>query len=159
MSWKKILVATDFSRSSDAALEAAVMLARGVGGQVTVLHVCEPLPFSRPGLSMYVPSPELMADKVQSAKQRLEDIRARYARAGVAIDIACVEGGAASAEIVAYGEAHAFDVIVMGSHGRSGLAAVLLGSVAAHVVRTAHRPVLTVHANDVPVEQATADPR
>ncbi len=150
MNLRKILVATDFSPDSERAIDAALELAHGNGGQVTLLHVYEMPPHSTPYLGMYVPAPELTADIVADTRRALEAQKARRATEGVAIEIAWAAGTPASeaaAEIVRYAAEHDFDLIVVGSHGRRGFRRLVLGSVAEAVVRTADRPVLTVHAH------------
>ncbi|MCU1280974.1 MAG: UspA domain protein [bacterium] len=145
MNLKKILVATDFSSDSERAIDAALELARGNAGQVTLLHVCEPPAYSTPSsLSMYVPSPELIEDVINAARFALDKQRARCAAKGFTVDVAWTVG-APGAEIVRYAGGRAFDLIVVGSHGRRGFRRLMLGSVAETVVRTADRPVLTVH--------------
>lgn len=116
MTLRKILVAVDFSAASEPAVEAALELARRSDGSVTLFHVCELPAYSSPGLGMYVPAPEMNADIAPPA-----------------------------AAIVRYASAHDFDLVVVGSHGRRGFRRLVLGSAAEAVVRTADRPVLTVH--------------
>ena len=144
MSMNRILVATDFSADSDAAIDAALDFARTTDAKVTLLHVAEPPPYSTPDLGMYVPAPEVVKDVVAAARLALEARKARYAERGVAVDIALVVG-APAAQIVRYAADHGFDLIVVGSHGRRGFRRFMLGSVAEAVVRTADRAVLTVH--------------
>lgn len=146
MNLRRILVATDFSPDSEQAIDAALDLCRGSDATVTLLHVCEPLPYSTPELSMYVPSPELMADICADARRKLDARRAGCAARGSTVDTALVTG-APAAEIVRYAADHQVDLIVVGSHGRRGFRRFVLGSVAEAVVRTADRPVLTVHAH------------
>jgi nucleotide-binding universal stress UspA family protein len=159
MDWKKILVAVDFSPDSDAAIDAAFALARGTNGTITLLHVCELPAYSTPTVGMYVPSPELVQDLLQAAKATIEEYRQRCAAHGLAVDVACVVGLSASAEVVDYATTHGFDLIVIGSHGRTGVRRLLLGSVAERIVRTADRPVLTVHAHDGAPARAATDAR
>ena len=154
MELRKILVAIDFSAESRNAIDTALSLVRGRGGALTLLHVVELPAYSTPDLGMYVPSPELTSDLLRQAKRTLEDYRARCAAAGAEVEIACVAAGVSVAsEIVEFAASGGFDLIVVGSHGRRGLKRFVLGSVAEKVVRTADRPVLTVHARD---DEATA---
>ncbi|HXU74313.1 MAG TPA: universal stress protein [Polyangia bacterium] len=149
MALRKILVAIDFSAESARAIDTALELVRGRGGTLTLLHVVELPAYSTPDLGMYVPSPELTDDLLRQAKRTLEDYRARCAAAGAEVEVACVAAASAVAnEIVEFAAAGGFDLIVVGSHGRRGLRRFMLGSVAEKVVRTADRPVLTVHARD-----------
>jgi nucleotide-binding universal stress UspA family protein len=143
MTMRKILVATDFSDGSARALDLALELARADGASVMILHVCQMPAFASPNtVGMYVPTPELVADILADARRALQALKARVEGSGVPVETDFVEGEPA-AEIVAYAEKHSFDLIVMGTHGRTGFRRLLLGSVAERVVRTAGRPVLT----------------
>lgn len=146
MNMRKILVATDFSPDSEDAVDAALALAQRTDARVTLLHVCEPPPYSTPALGMYVPSPELMADVIASARRALELRKARCATRGAVVDTALVVG-APAAEIVRYASDRGFDLVVVGAHGGRGFRRFMLGSVAEAVVRTADRPVLTTHGH------------
>ena len=141
----KILVPTDFSESADAALAYAKTLAGSLGASLHLLHVfTDP---SGPALYMpevYVPVPaEVRERALENARARLgerldanEETRFRGTRAIVT--------GLTAKQIVTYAADHGMTLIVMGTHGRGGVAHLLLGSVAEHVVRTAPCPVLTV---------------
>jgi nucleotide-binding universal stress UspA family protein len=144
MELRNILVATDFSPAAEQALDTAIELARENGGRLTLLHVCEMPPYSRPAFSMYVPSPEQSGDIIAAAQRGLDAAAARCAAAGIAAETAWV-AGAPAGEIIRFAAAHEVDVIVVGSHGRGGFRRLMLGSVADTVVRGADRPVLTVH--------------
>ena len=145
MTLRKILVATDFSRQAEPAIDAALELARALSATVTLLHVCEPPPYSGARLRAYVPSPEPLESVIAAAGRRLHDKQAQLAATPHAVEVA-VAAGAPAAEIMRYASTHDFDLIVVGSHGRRGFRRVILGSVAETVVRAADRPVLTVHA-------------
>jgi nucleotide-binding universal stress UspA family protein len=153
----RILVPTDFSEPSEAALDYARTLARQFGATFHLLHVIE-LP-STTGLfssERYVPEdPRFVSERMAQAKLRLArrllpSDKARYrATKGILV-------GPAGNTIVKYAQEENFDLIVMGTHGRSGLTHVLMGSVAEHVVRTAPCPVLTVHSTSIdriPIEE------
>ena len=141
----KILVPTDFSATADVALEYAKVLAGQLGASLHLLHV-----FSDPyAPAAYAPEvyarlpPSLRQQAIEQAReclrQRLtaneeEQFRGTY-------DIV---SGLTAKQIVEYADDKGIDLIVMGTHGRRGVAHLLLGSVAEHVVRTAACPVLTV---------------
>jgi nucleotide-binding universal stress UspA family protein len=133
---KQVLVATDFSPPSDAALTYGRALARTFGASLHVLHVVENY-FLRPTAA----APHLL----QEAKTRMlhdqltdEDRQQLGARA-------VVETSDEPAETIAgYAKAQNIDLIVIGTHGRGGLERLLVGSVAERVIRTAPCPVLTV---------------
>ena len=155
MNLHKILVAIDFSRDSELAISAALDVAKAGDAKLTLLHVCEPIPYSTPDVSLYVPSPEMMADLLADARGALEVRKARCSAAGVKVETALVTGSPA-AEIVRYAAEHDFDLIVVGSHGRRGFRRLVLGSVAEAVVRTADRPVLTTHRPEAAATAAGA---
>jgi nucleotide-binding universal stress UspA family protein len=133
---KHILVATDFSPASDAALTYGRALATAFGGSLRVLHVAENS-FLRPTAT----DPNtLLAAVIRRAEGLLtaEDRVRLGARAVVETSDHPPEA------IVGYARSAGIDLIVMGTHGRSTVARVLVGSVAERVVRTAPCPVLTV---------------
>lgn len=133
---KHILVADDFSPTSSAALTYGRAFARTFGATLHVLHVVENL-FLRPTA---VDPHDIKAARARSLNDRLthDDRTVLHARA-------IVETSDAPAEtITAYARTSGIDLIVMGTHGRSAMAQILMGSVAERVVRTAPCPVLTV---------------
>ena len=133
---KRILVPTDFSETSDAALEYASGLAQTFDAQLYLLHVP-----GKTGENFEADFPINQFEKV--ARERLETLvsqqEARELRPEYAMRI-----GTPSDEILRYADDRDIDLIVMGTHGRSGVAHMLLGSVAEKVVRGAMCPVLTV---------------
>ena len=136
MNASKILLATDFSPSSDTATEMAVRLARESGGTLIVLHVQE-LPVSFGGGEAYFGPQETE----EELRQLMAD--AIPASAGIHVEYRILVGDAAR-DIVRIAEEENADMIVIGSHGRKGISRMLMGSVAEAVVRRAHCPVLTV---------------
>jgi nucleotide-binding universal stress UspA family protein len=133
---KKILVPIDFAEASDAALLYGRNLAKIFGAELHVLNVMENQ-FLRPTFK----SPAAVdAGVVNHVAKRLtpED------RATLHAVTAVRASDEPSDEIVQYAEQEDIDLIVMGTHGRSNVAHLLLGSVAEKVVRTARCPVLTV---------------
>jgi universal stress protein A len=141
----KILVPTDFSESADTALVYAKTLAGCLGASLHLLHV-----FTDPyGPAVYVP--EVYVPVSDEARERaLEDARARLAERLDDEEETHFRGtrdivtGLTAQQIVKYAADHGMTLIVMGTQGRRGVAHMLLGSVAEHVVRTAPCPVLTV---------------
>jgi nucleotide-binding universal stress UspA family protein len=143
----RILVATDFSASSDAALGYARRLAAKVRGSVRLLHVVEqPASGASFGAGLSIPEPpreeQAATPRVHLSQRMLVDSRSR-----VSID-SDVIFGPPGAMISAYAGDNGFDLIVMGTRGRSGLAHLLVGSVAGYVIRTAPCPVLTVKSGE-----------
>jgi nucleotide-binding universal stress UspA family protein len=136
---RKILVPTDFSDGAAEALRVAVDLARRLDGEITLLHVYQ--------MPVY-PELAVSAEAVRDFLTTVQDALARAKDAvnhmdGPSIGIAQVEGQPA-AGIVAFAQEGKFDLVVIGTHGRTGLSRLLIGSVAERVVRTAGCPVLSV---------------
>jgi len=123
----RILVPTDFSVSSMWALRYGEELARRFGADIILVHVQSP-----------VPPPE-----AGPARKELEALAALLGERGVRAHFALRVGGLAEEILAVGGKEHA-DLIVMGTHGRTGIAHVLMGSVAETVVRRSACPVLTV---------------
>lgn len=136
MKAKKILFPTDFSHASDEVLPHATALARDTGATLIILHVEEP-PLAYGGGELYYGIPEPNTDALQ---QMLEKIKP--ADPNVQFVHRMVTGDPAT-EIVRVAQDEGADLIVMSTHGRSGLTRVLMGSVAELVVRRSSCPVLT----------------
>lgn len=141
---RKILVPVDFSEHSALALKHARELARSYGGRMQVLHVVEEALYP----DFYYPV--LHAPRVLTSEIREE--LARKVESWLSADAAIrdadvhVSTGRAVREITDFADAHGSDLIVLASHGRTGLQRMLLGSVAEGVVSRAGCPVLTVKA-------------
>ena len=148
MAIKRILVPIDFTRDSDAALGYAVSLAQQLGASVHLLHVVEnPLTAGMWSAGVYtVEAPGLQVDVVRDAEERLTRMIPTIAgvRYGLEHD---VRTGPPAATIVEFARDQLSDLIVMGTHARTGLAHALIGSVAEQVLRTAPCPVLTLRAD------------
>jgi nucleotide-binding universal stress UspA family protein len=154
----RILVPTDFGPSADAALGCARRLAARLRGSVCLLHVIEhPGIGASFGSELYVPEPaavrqeQVAKAKIQLSRRILVDSRSRVK---VTSDIVF---GPSSTMIAAYAHDSGFDLIVMGTRGRGGLAHLLIGSVAESVIRTASCPVLTVKARETATAAQTAE--
>lgn len=149
-----MLLATDFSVASDLALEYATTLAVSFGASVHLLHVVDDLSMAAtwtPELGL-VPVPPIRAAMIDEAAHRLARLRHRLERAGVKVTSEVMIGSPA-AVIRNVAKARGCDLVVMGTHGRTGVAHLLLGSVAEKVVRTAPCPVLTARATAVAVTE------
>jgi nucleotide-binding universal stress UspA family protein len=137
----KILCPTDFSEPSMEAARAAVRLIRASGGELTLLHA-----YQYP-TAMYMrgayPTPGLTRDIDAAVDQQLADLRTSLDAPGVKVSIEKALG-APWDEIVRRAKAGGFDLIVLATHGRTGLARALIGSVAEKVVRHAPCDVLVV---------------
>jgi nucleotide-binding universal stress UspA family protein len=149
----RILVPTDFSDTSDSALEYARRVAERFGSSVHLLHVVEgPFAAAAAGAELYVPdAPAVQAAQFAEAKARLQ-LRLHTGEGRAPGETSEIVTGSCARAILDVARDRGFDLIVMGTHGRSGMAHLLLGSVAEKVVRDATCPVLTVHeAPPVPV--------
>jgi nucleotide-binding universal stress UspA family protein len=138
-----ILVPVDFSKNSLRALEYAWSLASRYGAAVDVLHVWQFLTPDTPSIGGSQVS-DLTAFVRSNAETELRKLAENAAHDGIAIRRTRAERGIPSQVILDPAKRDGNDLIVMGTRGRSGLAHVLLGSVAERVVRHAHCPVLTV---------------
>jgi len=151
MGWKTILVPHDFSASANHATAIARDEALAHGGTIVLLHVID-LPYQLTPDAIIVP-PETGAPislkqyAVQSAEAHLGDIAARLAKDG-ATAIGVVAIGTPVDEINRAVDEHNIDLIVMGTHGRTGIRHLMAGSVTERVVRSSRVPVLTIRHPD-----------
>lgn len=135
---RSILHPTDFSDSSKAAFTFACALARDYGARLTVVHV-KPPPINPSGVMAAPPiDPDIDPAEV---RRQLDEIQAPDSK--ISLDRVMLVGDEAG-EIVHLAAENGYDLIIMGTHGRSGLARMLMGSVAEKVLRKAHCPVVTV---------------
>ena len=136
-----ILVPHDFSDTAEHALALAIELAAKLGARMTLIHVYEVVSYGYPdGVTM---SSDVVSGLRKAAQAALDGVAARTRRPGLEVH-AVLREGRAWLEINAGAKELAVDLIVMGTHGRHGLAHALLGSVTEKIVRTAPCPVLTV---------------
>ena len=142
----RILVPTDFSAPSDAALATAKDLAAQFGASLHVVHVLED-PYAIAAYSAdalgYLP-PGIKESWQREAEKRFETLLTPAERARFKVTTTVLFSGSAAKEIVEHAQSNNIDLIVMGTHGRGGVAHLLLGSVTERVVRTALCPVLTM---------------
>jgi nucleotide-binding universal stress UspA family protein len=138
-----ILVPTDFSRSAGAALRLAADLAGALGARIVLLHVVD-LEFQWiPAGPAVVPTP-VPAAVVRRIREQARATLDALAEKTPAVRRALVRTGHARDEILAAADETEADLIVMGTHGRRGVAHLFIGSVAEYVVRHARVPVMTV---------------
>jgi len=141
----RILVATDFSEPSDAALAYGRELATRFGATLHVLHVVENVYANTLGAENYVAvAPGLQEQLEVDARQRLKELLIDSDKSGPATVSVVMTATSPAFAIVNYAKDHAIDVIVTGTHGRGAFAHLIMGSVAERVVRFAPCPVLTV---------------
>jgi universal stress protein A len=136
MNIKTIMFPTDFSHTGDAALAFATALARDTGAKLLIVHVEEP-PVAYGGGEMYYGVPE---PATEDLRRMLHEIKP--SDAAVPYEHRLIKGEPAAA-IARLAKSENVDLIVLGTHGRTGLTRLLMGSVAEAVVRRAVCPVLT----------------
>lgn len=142
--FKHILVPTDFSECSASALEYACTLADAFDSELHLLHIFqEPVPTEPvPGMAFPPPESYLVELKQKVAEELKSAIDAEWEKEHDVIR--ATAQGAAFVEIIRYAKSMHIELIVMGTHGRSALTHLLIGSVAENVVRKAPCPVLTI---------------
>lgn len=145
---KKILFPTDFSSNAQAAQDYACAFAEQFGAELHIVYVLQDvsLVMPEPGTMFAIPASNLEEVRA-SAEKALAGVPAANWCAGKRV-VRVTRSGAPFVEIIRYAAEYEIDLIVMGTHGRSGLPHVLLGSVAERVVRKAGCPVLTVPPSD-----------
>jgi len=151
MAIKRILVPVDFSQDSLNALAYARDFAKNFGAELVVLYVIEPIYYATPA-DLYATSPNLamlIDEQRRSGTQQLERIHADLAKHRQAARMLLKTGSPAQV-IADSAKRTKADLIIMATHGRTGLAHVLLGSVAERVLRSAPCPVLTVRHGKAP---------
>ncbi len=149
MSIKKIIVGTDFSTQADSAVKHSIAIARHVGADVVLMHALSmpapdyvmPYPVSTP--SIYVEQVEAI---VKEARDKLDEMRERLIGQGVDVSHVFVND-IADRGIVAVAKETNADLVLVGSHGRTGISRFLLGSVAEKVVRHAECDVLVARGD------------
>ncbi|MFO0689960.1 MAG: universal stress protein [Myxococcota bacterium] len=142
---RTVFCATDFSATADLALAHAEALARRHAARLLVAHVVEPWPSTTVTPIAVVDDTERILRA--AASRRLEALVAPLAARGLDVATRVVTGGPGH-EAVGLAQEVGADVIVVGTHGRSGIAHLVYGSTAEYVVRRSPLPVLTVHPHD-----------
>ena len=140
---QKILLPTDFSKYSAAATKYACELATRFDAELHLLHTLETHLSSTPDFVMGLALPQYINESRAAAEKSLAGLLDPKWSAGRTVIQAVVEGSP-KVEIVQYARKQNIDLIVLTTHGRTGLPHVIMGSVAETVVRTAPCPVLTV---------------
>lgn len=140
--YDRILVPTDGSAATESATDHAIGLARQYGATLHALYVVDVAAYSS-----LEAGADVVADELRSEGETAVDaVVERAADAGVEAETA-VETGVVHRRVVDYVADNGIDLVVMGTHGRTGVGRFLLGSVAEKVVRTAEAPVLTVRSD------------
>jgi nucleotide-binding universal stress UspA family protein len=137
LGWKKILVATDGSKYSAVAVDKAVAFAKSYGGGLVVVSIVDvPTEF-------YAEAPKAVEDMIRKAKEYTAAVKKQAEAAGVKAETFIGEAEADEA-IIKLAEEQGVNMIVVGSHGRTGLRRLLMGSVTEKVIGNAPCPVLVV---------------
>jgi universal stress protein A len=151
-----VLVPIDFSATADQALAYAIALAQQLQARLTLLHVLDLTPLSMGDAATGIPVTAVHELEIE-VQQLLQASLDRVQQAGLQGESLLVEGTPTHTIVETAGE-QGVDLIIMGTHGRTGLAHVFLGSVAEHVIRQAPCPVLvTRKTGDAPDTPATSE--
>ncbi len=140
---KRILFCADFSENSEPAKKLAVDYAKAFGAQLLIVHVVDAT-----GLPSYVDWAGTELDQIiertrESATQRLEALARECGPVVQEVKTYCLVG-LPPKEVVALADQESVDLIVVGTHGRTGVKHLVMGSMARSILKTAHRPVLIV---------------
>lgn len=135
--WKKIVIATDGSRQSASAVDQAIAFARSYGGELRVISAVDVTG------EFHAEAPQVVEELVRKAKTYTAAVKEKAAAAGLRAESFIAEGDAADA-VTKLARTESADVIVVGSHGRTGLHRLLMGSVTERIIGSAACPVLVV---------------
>jgi nucleotide-binding universal stress UspA family protein len=141
---RRIVHPSDFSKASGPAFRKALELAKATRAQLIVVHVLTMLPVIPDGYVAVSVWEDLERGQRTTAERQLARLVTRAKKAGVRASAALIDIGVTHEQIVRFARAKRADLIVIGTHGRSGLTKALLGSVASRVLATARCPVVTV---------------
>ena len=142
--YQRILVPVDGSPTSDRALQEALRLAQQQSGRLELVHVLGDVRLME--ANSYINYAEMKDAMTSAGKKLLEQTQMVAEQSGTAAEVKLLEAGGARIASAIVEEARQWqaDLIVIGTHGRTGFSRVLFGSVAEGVVRTAHIPVLLI---------------
>ncbi len=142
--FQHILVPVDGSLTAQLAVKKAIGLASAFSSRVTAIYVIDPYPFTGVGTDFAYGQSEYLSAATAEANSAIKAAKTAFAQAGVSVDTAVIEAHTAWRGVVQAAESTHADLIVMGSHGRSGLEKLVLGSVTQAVLAHTHLPVLVV---------------
>ena len=142
--FKHILVPIDGSSTSLLAIEKAIGLAKAFGSRVSAVYVIDPYPFAGVGADFSYGQAEYLSAATAEANAAIKDAKIAFEQADISVNTSVIEAGAAWRGVVQAADSLQTDVIVMGSHGRSGLEKLVLGSVTQAVLAHTRLPVLVV---------------
>jgi nucleotide-binding universal stress UspA family protein len=142
--FKHILIPVDGSPTAAMAVEKAIGLARAFGSEVTAMYVIDPYPFAGIGTDVAYGQAQYLSAATAESATAIDNVKKAFDASGLTVNTRVMEGHAIFQSILDAATETGADLIVMGSHGRSGLEKLVLGSVTQRVVSHAHIPVLVV---------------
>lgn len=142
--FKHILVPVDGSTTSYQAVDKAITLARAFDSRVTTMFVIDPYPFTGVGTDFAYGQTEYLTAATSEANSAIADAQRELDKAGIKSSSCVVESHTPWRGIVERAQQDGIDLIVMGSHGRSGLEKLVLGSTTQRVLAHVKVPVLVV---------------
>ena len=142
--FKNILVPVDGSATAQLAVEKAIGLAKAFDSRVTAIFVIDPYPFTGVGTDFAYGQAEYLSAATAEANAAIKVAKTAFEQAGVSVGTSVIESQAAWRGVVEAAASLQADLIVMGSHGRSGLEKLVLGSVTQAVLSHTQLPVLVV---------------
>ena len=142
--FKHILVPVDGSSTAQLAVDKAIGLAKAFGARVSAIFVIDPYPFTGVGTDFAYGQAEYLSAATAEANAAIKAAKTMFEGAGVSVATSVVEAHTAWRGVVQAAESMQADLIVMGSHGRSGLEKLVLGSVTQAVLAHTRLPVLVV---------------
>jgi len=145
--YQRILVPIDGSTTSERALDEAIKFAQQQNAQIELVHVLEDIWYF--DSENYINYAELIHSMRCSGEKMLAQAQNKLQQAGVAAETKLLEarGDRVANVIIAEAKNSLADLIIIGTHGRSGFSRMLLGSIAEGVVRTAHIPILLIRGS------------
>ena len=142
--YRSILIPTDGTEITAKAVDTAVSLARALGARLSTITVKEPFPYSAISEMQPIPPQEFYDAQERIALKRVQEVVDAAATAGLSCDGFTVEAPPPWEAILEHAKSHGCDLIVMASHGRRGMGALLIGSETSRVLTHCSLPVLVV---------------
>lgn len=142
--YRNILLPTDFSPCANAALHQAVTIAERFQGTVTMLHVVVVHESDPSNLKTLMATSSISYDKIITTAEEMLHTKEGMIETPVLIEKVLLRGISPTSEILSYAAEHHPDLIVMGTHGRTGIRRLVMGSVAEKIIRLSNSPVMTV---------------
>ena len=142
--YKRVLVPLDGSPTSDSALDQAIALARLCEASLVVVMVYDPYPYIAAAAEYASYQAQLAEDLRREVEQTVSAARKKVEAAGLQVSTQVLDAQRVWRAILDVAQAEQVDLIVMGSHGRSGLDKLVMGSVTQRVLQHTHLPVLVV---------------